>query len=169
MANNTAGRVSEIEVRQQQAQLIALLSTGMNRKAAAKAIGVAYSTASKWHSEESFSAALAAEVERRQKLIEETLRAAADEQIKTDAEILASELRRYHRAIVNSQAARLEVGQEMVAKGYRRLQDLPDESLSAADAVRLLTAGDTLIESALNSWGQALAVDELAKKFGSHQ
>lgn len=161
--------VLDAETRQNQAKLIALLSSGMSRRAACKALGIGYTTATRWNDEPGFSAALAAETERRQRVIEESLRAAADEQIKSDAEILASELRRYHRAIVNSQAARLEVGQEMVAKGYRRLQDLPDESLSAADAVRLLTAGDTLIESALNSWGQALAVDELAKKFGSHQ
>lgn len=160
--------VLEVETRQNQAKLIALLSSGMSRRAACKALGIGYTTASNWANEPEFSAALAAEVERRQKLIEATLRAAADEQIRSDAELLADELRRYHRAIVDSQAQRLEVGQEMVAKGYRRLQDLPDESLSAADAVRLLTAGDTLIESALNSWGQALAVDELAKKFGSH-
>lgn len=161
--------VLEVETRQNQAKLIALLSAGMSRRAACKTLGIGYTTASNWANEPEFSAALAAEIERRQKLIEETLRAAADEQIKSDAEVLADELRRYHRAIVDSQAARLEVGQEMIKKGFRRLQDLPDESLSAADAVRLLTAGDTLIESALNSWGQALAVDELAKKFGSHQ
>ena len=169
MGNRTVERVSEIEIRQQQAQLIALLSAGMTRKSAAKALGISYSTASKWQGEAEFSAALSAEVNRRQELIEATLRAAADEQIKSDAEILTDELKRYHAAIVESQAKRIEAGQEMVAKGFRRLLDLPDESLSASDAVRLLTAGDTLIESGLTAWGSALAIDELQKKLGSYQ
>lgn len=163
------GRLNEIQTRESQAKLIALLSQGMSRRAACKALGIGYSTAAAWATDDDFSAALATEVERRQKLIEQTLRDAADHQIKSDAEILADELRQYHRAILSSQTARLEVGQEMIAKGFRRLQDLPDESLSASDAVRLLTAGDALIESALSSWGQALAVDELAKKLGSYQ
>jgi transposase len=161
--------VLEFETRQNQAKLIALLSSGMSRRAACKALGIGYTTASNWANEPEFSAALAAECERRQKLIEEILRAAADEQIKSDAELLADELRRYHRVIVESQATRFSIGVELVKKGYRRLMDLPDESLSAADAARLITSGDALVEHALTAWGEALAVDELAKKLGSYQ
>jgi hypothetical protein len=163
------GGIPQIQTQQNQARLIALLSQGMSRRAAAKAIGVAYSTACEWAKDDDFSSALATEVERRQKLIERTLRDAADHQIKSDAEVLADELRRYHRVIVESQAKRITIGSELIEKGYRRLLDLPDESLSASDAVRLLTAGDTLIESGLTAWGQALCIDELSKKLGSYQ
>ena len=163
------GSLTEIETRQQQARLIALLSQGMTRRAACKALDIGYSTATLWHKDENFSAALAREVERRQSLIEQTLRDAADELIKSDAEILGDELRRYHAVIVDSQATRLSIAKEMITKGYRRILDLPDESLSASDAIRLLTAGDALAESAISAWGQALAVDELQKKLGGYQ
>lgn len=163
------GGIPQIQTQQNQARLIALLSQGMSRRAAAKAIGVAYSTACEWAKDDDFSAALATEVERRQKLIEQTLRDAADHQIKSDAEVLADELRQYHRVIVDSQATRLSIATELVTKGYRRILDLPDESLSASDAIRLLTAGDALAESAISAWGQALCIDELQKRLGGYQ
>lgn len=160
------GRLNEIQTRESQARLIALLSQGMSRRAACKALDIGYSTASLWATEENFSAALAAEVQRRQRLIEETLRAAADQQVQSEVAELAAELAAYKKAVIQVQILRLNTGRELSHKGLRRLKDLPDESLSASDATRLLQAADALIERGLTNWGESLAIDELLKQFG---
>lgn len=158
--------VLEIETRQNQAKLIALLSAGMSRRAACKALGIGYTTASNWANEPDFSAALAAEIERRQKLIEDSLRAAADAQIKSEAEELAEELAKYKKAVVGCQIQRLNLGRDLAAKATRRLADLPDESLSASDSIRLLQAADAFLDRGLTLWGEALAIDEILKRLG---
>lgn len=160
------GRISEIETRQQQAQVIALLSAGMSRRKACQAVGIGYSTLAAWQTEADFSAALATEVERRQKLIEDTLRAAADEQIKSDAQRLSDDLESYKKAIVDTQLKRIDLGRELAAKAARRLAELPDESLSASDSIRLLQAADAFLERGLTLWGEALAIDGILKKLG---
>jgi len=47
--------VLEVETRQNQAKLIALLSAGMSRRAACKTLGIGYTTASNWANEPEFS------------------------------------------------------------------------------------------------------------------
>jgi hypothetical protein len=145
--------------------MIALLSSGMSRKAACKAVGVGYTTATKWAEDPSFAAALAAEIERREQRIIEALREAADEQIQAEVSELASELAAYKKAVVSCQVHRLNLGRDLSNKALRRLRDLPDESLSASDSIRLLTASDGFLGRGLELWGHALAVDDLMKHF----
>ena len=160
------GRLNEIQTRESQAKLIALLSQGMSRRAACKALDIGYSTASLWATDENFSAALATEVARRQELIERTLRDAADQQILDDVADLTAELAKYKAAVVQVQIHRLNMGRELSSKAFRRLKDLPDESLSASDSVRLLQAADAFLDRGIDLWGEALAVGELLKQFG---
>jgi len=160
-------KITEGKKRQLQAQLIALLSAGVPRKTAAKSVGVAYSTANRWQSDDpQFVAALNAEIDRRQRVIEDSLRAATDRQIEAEANELAEELGKYRKALINVQLQRLNLGKRLGDKASRRLSDLPDEALSPSDAVRLLAQADALIEKGLQAWSDALAVGELLEHFG---
>jgi transposase len=152
-----------------QSRAIALLADGVSKKDVAMSIGCSNKTISRWCQNEDFAAALNAEIERRRQRTEAKLQEAADEQIDKDVANLKEELAAYHQALVNVQKQRLVRGREMMEKAMRRLKDLPEEALTAADAVRLFQAGDTAIEKGLNNWGEALAVDDLMKQIGHGQ
>ena len=57
----------------------------------------------------------------------------------------------------------------MMEKAIRRLQDLPEEALSASDATRMIEAGDRLLEKGLDNWGNAIAVDEMLQRLSNGQ
>lgn len=146
---------------------INLLASGMSRGDVAKSIGKSYKTVQRWEADQDFAAALATEIERRRQRTEEKLQAVADEQIDQDVASLRDDLAAYHKALVNVQKQRLMRGREMMDKAMRRLKDLPDEALSATEAVRIYQAGDLSIEKGLSNWGEALAVDDVLSRMSS--
>jgi hypothetical protein len=140
------------------------MADGMSQVEASKAIGCNRITVHRWCQKEDFAAALDAEIERRRNRVATKLQEAANEQIDKDVADLKTELANYHQAIVNVQKQRLIRGREMMEKAMRRLKDLPEEALSAADAVRLYQAGDNAIEKGLGNWGEALAIEDLMRR-----
>jgi transposase len=147
-----------------QSRAIALLADGVSKKDVAMSIGCSNKTISRWCQNEDFAAALNAEIERRRQRTEAKLQEVADEQIDRDVDSLKEELAAYHQAMVNVQKQRLVRGREMMEKAMRRLRDLPDEALTAADAVRLAQAGDSLLEKGMGNWGEALAIDDILQR-----
>jgi len=150
-----------------QSRAIALLADGVSKNDVAVSIGCSRKTITRWSKDEGFAAALAAEVERRRQRTEAKLQEAADRQIDEDVASLRDELAEYHKALVNVQKQRLTRGRMMMEKALRRLQDLPDEALTAADAVRMAQAADSFLEKGLGNWGEAIAVDDLMTRLNN--
>jgi transposase len=147
-----------------QTRAIALLADGMSKQDVAKSIGCSSKTIQRWTKDTSFSTALQDEIRRRRLRTESKLQEVADEQIDKDIASLKEELAAYHQAIIKVQKQRLVRGREMMEKAIRRLKDLPEEALSASDAVRMYQAGDNAIEKGLGNWGEALAIEDLMRR-----
>ena len=84
-----------------QLKAIALMADGLSQNEAAKRLGCNRVTINRWAQKENFSAALAAEIERRRSRTEAKLQEAADQQIDEDVAAIKNELAEYHQALVN--------------------------------------------------------------------
>ena len=160
MAETTA--LTDVQLR-----AVALMAEGLSQNEAAKRLGCNRVTINRWAQKPDFAAALAAEIERRRLRTEQQLQEAADRQIDENVASIRDELAEYHKAVVNVQKQRLTRGRLMMEKAIRRLQDLPDEALTAADAVRMAQAADSFLEKGLGNWGEALAIDDLMSRLGN--
>lgn len=149
-----------------QLRAIALMADGMSQNEAAKALGCNRVTINRWAQKENFSAALAAEIERRRQRTEAKLQEAADQQIDADVASLREEMAEFHKALVNVQKQRINRGRAIMDKAFARLQDLPAEAIGIKDIAPLIMAADRLFEKGLENWGDAIAVDEVLDRMG---
>lgn len=149
-----------------QLRAIALMADGMSQNEAAKALGCNRVTINRWAQKENFSAALAAEIERRRQRTEAKLQEAADQQIDADVASLREEMAEFHKALVNVQKQRINRGRVIMDKAFARLQDLPAEAIGIKDIAPLIMAADRLFEKGLENWGDAIAVDEVLDRMG---
>lgn len=150
-----------------QTKAIGLLADGMPKAATGRNIGVDRTTLHRWCKDEDFAAALAAEIERRRQRTEAKLQEAADQQIDEDVASLRAEMAEFHKAIVNVQKQRLARGKVIMDKAFARLQDLPSEAIGVKDIAPLIMAADRLFEKGLETWGDALAVDDIMQRLGN--
>jgi predicted transcriptional regulator len=150
-----------------QLKAIALMAEGMSQNEAAKSLGCNRVTVNRWAQRQGFAAALAAEIERRRQRTEAKLQEAANEQIDQDVASLRQEMAEFHKAIVNVQKQRLSRGKVIMDKAFARLQDLPAEAIGVKDIAPLIMAADRLFEKGLETWGDALAVDDILNRMGS--
>lgn len=150
-----------------QLKAIALLADGMSQNAAAKSMGCNRATINRWAQKEDFATVLAAEIERRRQRTEAKLQEAANEQIDEDVASLRAEMAEFHKAIVNVQKQRLNRGRIIMDKAFARLQDLPAEAIGVKDIAPLIMAADRLFEKGLETWGDALAVDDMLSRMSN--
>lgn len=143
-----------------------LLASGMSRGDVAKSIGKSYKTVQRWEGDQDFAAALSAEIERRRHRTEAKLQEAADQQIDADVASLREEMAEFHKALVNVQKQRINRGRTIMDKAFNRLQDLPAEAIGVKDIAPLIMAADRLFEKGLETWGDAIAVDEVLDRMG---
>lgn len=153
-----------------QMQAIALLADGVSQVDTAKAVGCNRVTVNRWAQKNpTFAAELAAEVERRKQRLETGLKDAADTKIDKQIAEVRSELAEFHQALINVQKARLQRGKVLMDKVYRRLLDLPEEAISVKDIAPLMTIADRLFEKGLETWGDAIALDDIMMRMGSDE
>ena len=150
-----------------QLKAIALIADGMSHNAAAKLLGCNRVTIGRWAKQEPFASELEAEKQRRREREKQHWQQAANEQIDSSIDAFQAELADYHEATINAQKQRLAKARMLIDKGARRLADLPDEALSAADAIRLLDCADRMIERGLTDWGNAIAIEDVLKRLSA--
>lgn len=149
-----------------QRKAIGLIADGMTHTAAARSIGCSTATIGRWVKKDDFAKELTLERQRREEKRSRQFEQAANEQIANASDELRAELAEYHKATINVQKQRLVRARMLMEKAIRRLQDLPDEALSAADAIRMLDSGDRLFEKGLGNWADAIALEDVMNRLG---
>ena len=149
-----------------QRKAIGLIADGMSNTATARSIGCSIATIGRWAKKENFAKELELEKQRREEKRKRQFEQVASEQIASASDELRDELAEYHKATINVQKQRLVRARMLMEKAIRRLQDLPDEALSAADAIRMLDSGDRLFEKGLGNWADAIALEDVMSRLG---
>jgi predicted transcriptional regulator len=141
----------------------------MSQGDTAKAIGVSLRTVARWVADKSFAAELNAEIQRRQKRLDDGLKQAANEVIDADIASFRQELEEYHRMVVNVQKMRMHRGKQLFDKTMSRFVDVPEEAIAIKDIPSFVRVANELISGGLDNWGDALAIQEVLERFDGKQ
>jgi hypothetical protein len=153
------------DLSESQLKAAGLLSTGLSIPDTAQAIGVHRRTINRWLEFEVFKA----EVDRLKQQSLDAHRQKVDEVKLQEIGSFYDELKKYREQRMELYRAKLQLGNEILAKTHSRLSDLPEESIVPNCIPQMIKAADDLTENALRGIAELIGLNAVMERLNNEE